>query len=141
MIYADTSIVVAYYLPEPLSERVQRTFVEEDEVFISELVEVEFASAVSMRLRLGEIAPGEARRVADLFAAHADGGLYATARLSAIHYRTARDYIGSFDSPLESLDALQLAVAGERDLELLTADRQLARNAELFGVKAKLMEA
>lgn len=141
MIYADTSVVIAYYLPEPLSGRVQRTFSEEGEVFISELVEVEFVSAVSLRLRLGDISPGEARRAADLFAAHADGGLYAKARLTAAHYRTARDYIGRFDTPLKSPDALHIAVAGERSLQLLTADRQLAKNAEVFSAKAKLMEA
>jgi predicted nucleic acid-binding protein len=141
LIYADTSVVAAYYLPEALSGRVQSIFGEHDEVFISELVEVEFMAAVSLRLRLGDITPDEARQATDLFTAHADGGLYGKVRLAAGHYRTARDYIGRFDAPLKSPDALHIAAASQRRLPLVAADRQLVRNAEAFGVEAELIEA
>lgn len=141
MIYADTSVVVAYYLPEPSSERVQRTFANEDEVFISELVEVEFVSAVSLRMRLGDISADEARRAADLFTAHADGGLYGKVCLTVRHFRMARGYIGRFEAPLKAPDALHIAAAGERGLRLTAADGQLVRNARAFGVEAELIEA
>lgn len=141
MIYADTSAVVAYYVPEELSEHVQRAFADEDEVFISELVEVEFVSAVSLRMRLGDISSDEARRAAGLFTAHADGGLYGKVGLTARHFRMARGYIGGFEAAIKAPDALHIAAAGERGLRLMAADGQLVRNARAFGVEAELVEA
>jgi predicted nucleic acid-binding protein len=52
---------------------------------------------------------------------------------------TARGFIGRFDLPLESPDALHLAVAAEQRLPLVTADQQLARNAASLGLEVELI--
>jgi predicted nucleic acid-binding protein len=81
-----------------------------------------------------------ARRVAELFVSHLEDGLYERLHLGAGHYRTARNYIARFELPLKSPDALHLAICDARDFTLLTADRQLARNAGALGVDVELVE-
>lgn len=61
--------------------------------------------------------------------------------LEAAHYRWARDAIARFDLPLKSPDALHLAAAYVGELRLVTADRQLARNAGALGVRSELIES
>ena len=42
MIYADTSVLVAYYCPEPLSEKAEALLTTHEQPVISALAEVEF---------------------------------------------------------------------------------------------------
>ena len=58
MIYIDTSVLVACYCPEPLSERAQRALAQEDERAISSLVELEFVSALARKVRTHEMRRG-----------------------------------------------------------------------------------
>lgn len=55
MLYLDTSVVVAYYCPEALSEVAEKMIVAASEPTISALTEVEFFSAVSRKIREGEL--------------------------------------------------------------------------------------
>jgi predicted nucleic acid-binding protein len=141
LIYLDTSVVIAYYLTDAHSARAQEIHARDGDLFISELVELEVMSVISRLLRTGSITADEARRAADLFIGHADGGLYAKANLTAVHFRMARGYVGRFDAPLKAPDALHIAAAGEKGLRLMAADGQLVRNARAFGVEAELVEA
>lgn len=106
---------------------------------ISVLVELEFFAAVSLRVRIGDLARKGAARVSALFDAHLRDGLYGRRSPDAGHYRLARDYVARFDLPLKAPDALHLALCAAEDLTLFTADRQLARNAESLGVRAELV--
>ncbi len=112
---------------------------EADAPEISALVELEFFAAVSLRARIGDLTREEAERVSDLFDAHLRDGLYVRRCPDAGHYRLARDYIARFDLPLESPDALHLALCADEDLTLLTADRRLARNAGSVGGRTELV--
>ena len=51
MIYLDTSVLVAYYCPEPLSRAAERAARAEVAPSISDLCEVEFASALARKVR------------------------------------------------------------------------------------------
>jgi len=53
MAYLDTSILAAYYCPEPLSDLVEKLIVQLDEPAVSHLTEVELASALSKKIRGG----------------------------------------------------------------------------------------
>ena len=106
---------------------------------ISALVELEFFAAVSLRVRIGDLAREEAEEVSNLFDSHLQDGLYGRRSLDAGHYRLARAYVARFDLPLKSPDALHLALCASEDLTLLTADRQLARNAESLDVQTELV--
>ncbi len=47
MVYLDTSILAAYYYPEPLSQQAERRMRSSSEPAISELTELELSSAVA----------------------------------------------------------------------------------------------
>lgn len=134
MLYLDTSVVVAYYLPEPLSHQAQRILQTQTRPTISELVEVEMFSALSLRVRTGSLSREDALKVSDLFVSHLRAGVYTRLHVRAGHYRRARELIGRFDLPLKAMDALHLAIASTEEVRLLTADQQLGRNASALGI-------
>ncbi len=139
LIYWDTSALVPYYLPEPLSDRVQ-ALLRESEPAISWLVELEFFSMLSRRVRTGELDRRHAERVKSLFLSHVEDGLYLLLPLKATHFRMARDWNGQFDLSLRAPDALHIAVVFKQGLPLITADKVLARSAEALGVEVTLLE-
>ena len=77
MIYLDTSAIVPYYVPEKLSNVVEQLLQkQEDKPIISQLVEVELFSALSRRVRMGEVSKNDARRITELFENHLNESLY-----------------------------------------------------------------
>ncbi len=140
MLYLDTSVVVAYYCPEALSEAAEKTIVAASEPTISALTEVEFFSAVSRKIREGGLKRPDGERILAKFLAHLDDYLYTRVRIEHHHYRLARDWIGLFDIPLRSLDALHLAVASSENAMLVTADIALAKSAQALAVETSFLE-
>ena len=69
-VYLDTSLLVAVYVPETLTGKVLQLLKEPIIVFISSLVEVEFYSALSRKLRMGELRASQCRRITGLFDRH-----------------------------------------------------------------------
>ena len=51
MFYIDTSVIVAYYCPETLSETVEQLIVKIKQPAISHLTEIELTSAISRKIR------------------------------------------------------------------------------------------
>lgn len=139
MYYIDTSVLAAFYLPEPLSRKVQKLYDGFDEATISVLTEVEFCSALSRRVRTKEMSRDDAKEVASLLTVHLTDRLYKMASLGEREYALARDWLGMFATPLRTLDALHLAVAFANSFVLLTADKGLAASAKHFGVKVELV--
>lgn len=139
MIYVDTSVVVPFYLPEAFSQAIRELLNHETQPALSQLVEVELFSAVSRRVRMGEISLEEATQIAIEFQIDLNSGFYTCIPLSPVHYQQAREWIGRFDTPLRTLDALHFAVAASNDLRLVTADETLAEAANVFGVAVQLL--
>jgi len=139
--YLDTNVVVAYYLPEALSGRAQSTYQTHTTHTISELVELEVLAVLSAQIRTRALERTDAERVAGLFLSQVETGMYARVHLHAGHYQTARGFIRRFDLPIKSPDALHLAVCTSESLALVTADRQMARNAESLGLDVYLLTA
>ncbi len=139
MIYLDTSVIAPFYWQEHLSEVAQELLRNEAEVALSQLVEVELFSALSRRVRMGEISQSQAGAIADRFEVHIDDGFYTRLPVKALHYRLAQDWIRRFDTPLLTLDALHLEIASAQGIRLITADRGLAGSAEAFGVEVELL--
>ncbi|MEK8090793.1 type II toxin-antitoxin system VapC family toxin [Thermithiobacillus plumbiphilus] len=135
MIYLDTSALVPYYYPEPLSARVQQILQAQSQRVISEAVEVELHSALARKVREHALTPSGAQRIATLFLRHVEDGIFSRLSLRSAHYRLAREWIGRFDLPLRTLDALHLATAAFESLPLVTADEQLARSASILGIE------
>jgi uncharacterized protein len=139
LIYLDTSVLVAYYYPEPLSDVAQKVVRSQSHPAISSLTEVELISALARKTREGGLSKQGAERIATLFLSHVEEGLYRRLLISEQHYVQARDWLQSFQTPLRTLDALHLAVAAATDLQLVTADKTLASSANDLGLVTQFL--
>lgn len=137
MVYLDTSVLVAYYVPEAGSSRVQKAISRQSRVAISPLVEVEIFSALNRKVRAGDLDISDARKVASLFELHLEDRLFDIVPVAAREFHIAREWLGRFSTLLRTLDALHLATAFCNDLTILTADKQLAAGAKELGVSVK----
>lgn len=139
MHYLDTGVLAAYYCPEPLSNKVQKTLNRLAGPTISPLVELELHSALAMKVRNREMDAATAGQVAAMFQLHLADGHYRVVPIGAREYTLARTWIAAFNSPLRTLDALHLAAAFASDLTLISADRAMVRCTKQFGVKHELI--
>jgi predicted nucleic acid-binding protein len=137
MAYIDTSVLVAYYCPEPLSKAAEKAIRSAAPPVISPLVEVELYSALAMKVRTCQIEKDSARSVLACFKMHCSDGVYTTVAIGTREYTAACGWISAFSTPLRTVDALHLAAAFANDQTLLTSDKRLARAAKHFGVACK----
>jgi predicted nucleic acid-binding protein len=137
--YVDTSVLAAYYCPEPLSVVAERTVRSLTSPAISELTLVEFASAISRKVREKTLSRESAARVIVQFEAHLEGGYYEILSVKARDYRLAKSWLGQFQGTLRTLDALHLAVVEAANVLIVTADRRLAAEARNLGLPVKLL--
>jgi predicted nucleic acid-binding protein len=137
--YVDTSVLGAYYCPEPLSAAAETALRGLATPVISTLTEVEFASLIARKRRLRELTERQARAILDLFAEHVAEGFYRRVPLGTEHFLRARELVATLSSALRTLDALHLAAALAENLPLLTADRDLVRAAKRHEAAAILV--
>ena len=135
MHYLDTSILAAYYCPEPRSAEVQLVLRDLQGPTISPLVTVELHSALAIKVRRGELSAAVAGQIASLFRLHVESRLYRIVPIGPREYGHAQAWIGTFRSHLRTLDGLHLATAFTNQLTLVTADRALGESAAEFGVR------
>ena len=138
-LYVDTSVLAAYYCPEPASKKAQTLLASHPGPAISWLTGVELLSALSRKVRERTLGRHDAARIVKTFRDHIADGYYSVLPLENIDYETAQERIGRFDNTLRTLDALHLAVATRCGGRLATADRAMAAAAEESGVKAILV--
>ncbi len=135
MAYLDTSLLAAYYCPEPLSEQVEELILQDPDPVISQLSEVELFSAVARKIREGNLLAGDGEKIVRLYRHHVESlNLYRTLTVEPEHFRQAGSWICRFNLSLRTLDALHLAVSVSEGLALFTADRKLAVAAEKLGL-------
>ena len=139
MAYVDTSVLVAYYSPERLSPKAQKAMRRSGPPVISPLTEVEFYSALSLKVRTGELEEDSASRISSLLQLHIEDGRYGIVPVEAREYALACEWLGRFSVNLRTVDSLHLAAAFSNDLPLLTADKALAESAKRLGVKHNLV--
>ena len=137
--YIDTSVLAAYYCPEPISTLAERTLRSLSSPMISELTLVEFTSAVSRKVRENTLAREEGTRVLTQFESHVEEGYYLILPVRTVDYRMARSWLAQLHGTLRTLDALHLAVAQAAGASTLTADRRLAGEAQAIGLPVKLL--
>jgi predicted nucleic acid-binding protein len=139
LIYLDTIVLAPFYWAEALSDVVEALLRQEAKLGVSQLVEVELCSALSRRVRMGEIERDAAQAIANRFQTDLSSGFYMQLVLEPIHYDMARDWIRRFDTPLRTLDALHLAIATSHSIPLVTADEGLAVSADVLGVEVRVL--
>jgi len=140
MIYVDTSLLVAYYCPEPLSEKAESLIISHTCPAISNLTEVEFYSAISRKIRMEEMNRRDGSRIIAKFLAHINDHFYTNILIKSHHYVLARDWLGQFNTSLRSLDAIHLAVASSEGLMIITADETLSKSAKIFGIDTTIVK-
>lgn len=141
MIYLDTSVVVAYYCPEAISKRAESIIRDKEPVYISDLTEVEVISALSRKIRTGELAAADGAAIRNHFVSHLEQGVFRRTSLGPHHIRSARELLSGFTTPLRTLDALHLAIAAAHNFQLITADQIFARAAKSLSIKATYIKA
>ena len=137
MYYIDTSILAAYYCPEKRSDQVQALLMAQTQPAISRLTSVELISAVSRKVRTGELNKRDGNRITSQFRVHIDSELYTVLPIEIPHWQMACDWLGRFNTPLRTLDALHLSISFSNNLTLLTSDHHLAVAANDLGVPYK----
>lgn len=137
--YIDTSVLTAYYCPEPISDAVQKLLTSIKGPAISWLTEVELLSALSRKIREKTLGTQDAERIACLFREHVETGYFTVFPLEAVDYEHAAQRIGRFSNALRAFDALHLAVVEREALTLATADRTMASEAGRMGLKTNLI--
>lgn len=127
--YVDTSVLGAYYCPEPMSAEAERALHRIRIPAISALGEVELFSLIARKRRLRELTENQAQAVRDLFDNQLAEGFFQRISLRGEHFVRARQLVSVRAHALRTLDALHLAVAIGASLPILTADQGLARAA------------
>jgi len=139
-LYFDTSALLPYYREEALSDKAQSLLQSAaGRVVISDLVEVEIASALARWVRTKEFSEADAMMLQNAFTDDMKRGCFEKIALSHRHFRQARDWLLARKTPLRTLDALHLACARERSAEMVTGDRLLAKGAEVLGIRYRLV--
>lgn len=135
MLYADTSAILPFYRAEPASGAVEDLFLAQSEpVLISDLVRVEFASALARWVRLAELTESQANRIESAFHEDLHEGRFRLVPLEGGMFERAMHWLLMRRTSLRTLDALHLACAEACDTPLITLDQGLREAAEFFGV-------
>ncbi len=135
MIYLDTSAAVPLFVQEPASDRVAAWFAAcEDPIVAADWIVTEFASALSLKERRGEVTAGNAQAAWAEFEAFCGTGLRLVP-VSRKSFEEAARLVRDVSSGLRSGDSLHLAVALEIGASrMATADANLDANAKKKGL-------
>ncbi len=135
-LYLDTSLLVAALTNEAETERMQAWLAAQaaDELVISDWVVTEFSSALSIKLRTGQIEP---RHRADALATFMSLILVSFTLLpvTGLQFRTAARFADQYALGLRAGDALHLAICADHGATMCTLDRRLSEAAAALGVK------
>ena len=135
MIYVDTSVIVALLTVEAKTPDVMAWYAGlRDAPVSSDWVLTEFSSAISIKLRTGQLSEVNAKRVHKEFDLLVAGGLR-LAPVSRSAYSQAAKMVKSHQGGLCAGDSLHLAVALELGAShMATMDGTLAKNAKRKGL-------
>ncbi len=136
--YLDTSVLVTALTREAATPDVQQWLAQQDpgQLYISEWVVTEFSSALSIKLREGQLDAEHRASALAMFTSLAEQSL-ATCEIAPADFRTAARFADQADIGLRAGDALHLAVAGTHGATLWTLDRRLLEAAPAVAVSAQ----
>jgi uncharacterized protein len=140
MLYLDTSLVVSALTNEAETERTQDWLGRQqaDDLAISDWVQTEFSSALSIKLRAGQIEATHRAAALAAFTRLATDS-FTVVPVSRLQFRTAARFVEQHMLGLRAGDALHLAVCADHGATLCTLDRRLGEAAPALGVKAMLL--
>ncbi len=140
MNYLDTSVLVAALTNEARTAGIQRWLASQATtgLAISEWVIVEFSSALSLKLRSGQLQPAHRSEALALFTQLSERSL-TLLPVSTLDFRTAARFADQHATRLRSGDALHLGVVANHGAHLVTLDRRMAAAATTLGLSAEVL--
>ncbi len=132
-------MLVAALTNEAATGRVQLWLSQQDPagLLISEWVVTEIASALSIKIRMGQLTVEDRAKVTGLFTRLKEESLTVVPVIRD-HFLTAGRFAEQYGIGLRAGDALHVAVAAARGATICTLDRRLAEGATAVGVSAEL---
>ena len=140
MLYLDTSLLVAILTNEAETERLQCWLGQQpiEDLAVSDWVTTEFSSALSIKLRTGQIRiVDRAEALATFTRLVADS--FITLPVSRSDFRMAARLADQHALGLRAGDALHLAICANHGTTLCTLDRRLGDAGSALGVNAMLL--
>lgn len=139
-LYLDTSLLVAALTNEAETERIQVWLSTQDEqaLMISEWVVTEFSSALSIKVRIGQIEAQDQTAALAMFRQIAAQS-FTFIPVMGEHFRIAARLAERYELGLRAGDALHLALASEHGATLCTLDRKLAAAGAAFATSTRLI--
>ena len=134
-LYLDTSAVVSLLAAEPNSKRLAAWLRDNEAagLAISPWVDTEVASALSQKVRMGQLS-SEQRAAAGIEWQRLRTGSLVLLPIGDDAFETAASFAARHDLNLRAGDALHLAVAAAHGCTLVVLDRKLAKAAAKLGV-------
>jgi predicted nucleic acid-binding protein len=133
-IYADTSVVVAYYAPETHSAESERVLISATQRMISPLVITEVGSALRRKLLDKALAKADAQAAWQDFKQDLASGMFHIASVERRHYDHAAALIWQTSARLRTLDAIHLALADLAGLTVATSDEVMIHAGKDLGI-------
>lgn len=134
--YIDTSALLPYYREESVSRQVNDLLVTlQSPILISDLIKVEFASAVARWNRTRELNETHAHLLENTFNRDIASGLYLSQQIAPIHFTQAERWLLARSTSLRTLDALHLACAWGHNACVITCDEIMHNAADILGIK------
>lgn len=131
MVYVDTSVIVALLTVEPSTKAVTAWFSGLKQIPVSsDWLLTEFSSAISIKVRTGQLAEADAKAVRREFKLLSESGLR-LAPVSRGAFKRAADMAQAHRYGLRAGDSLHLAIAQEASAKTIaTLDGTMAKNAK-----------
>ena len=138
LLYVDTSVLVAALTNESRTGEVQDWLAARpaDELAISDWVITEFSSALSIKLRTGQLRPPDRADALSVFAELVEASFHVLP-ITRLDFRTAARFADQHTTGLRAGDALHLAVAANHGARIRALDRTLVSAAQTLGVSAE----
>jgi predicted nucleic acid-binding protein len=133
LIYVDTSLLLAVYVPEARSEEANRFLESVSPVVISDLTVAEIHVGLARKVKLGILTESQLEAAGASFESHMQEGFLQRVALQPSHSEEAGRLASSSTLMLRTLDALHIAVAAGLGAPVATFDGRLADAARELG--------
>ena len=139
MRYVDTSVLIAYLMPEPASAVAEQFMLSTGEALaISSWTETELLSALGIKLRTGKLDMAAAGDVIDTYSRLVAPNLMRLA-IDETDHRQAIMLLEGWRTALRAGDGLHLAIAAAHGATVCTLDRGMAAAGKTLGIPMILL--
>jgi len=134
VLYCDTSVLIAYYVPEVHSAKAEKILDGHAQRVLSTLVLTESSSALRRKVHDKTLSPADGQAAFDDLRQDVASGLFRLIDIERRHYDHAAQSMWTTKERLRTLDALHLAAAALDGMPITTADDVMAKAGKELGV-------